>query len=112
MYHITKRKYLPSILSKGILPDFKDGITVSGRDKHNCVFLTNDPLDIIYNQAGIKWCEKHDVIVLEINIDQNNFEPHKYYCGGTYTLSDYEFVTSIIKKEQIKKILSFRDFIK
>lgn len=111
MYHVTKREYLVSILQKGILPDFKPGITISGKDKHNCVFLTNDPRDIICNQAGTKWCQKHDVIVLEIDINKNDYEPYKYYSGGTYTLSNHEFVTSVIKSKQIKKILSFHDFM-
>lgn len=113
MYHITKKKHIESILKKGILPDYRSGITSFKHKKHKLVFLTNDILLISLTQCGIDYCKKYELVALEINTINLNIEPHKYSSYGTYTLSDFEYVTTNIKPENIIKIinLDYKDLI-
>lgn len=102
LYHITKRKYLTSILTEGLLPSKKPGIAV--RLKWDKVFLTNDIKYILECQCGDEWLKHNDCVVLHIDTSELDIEPHKYRCGMTYTLSDTEFVTDRISPEKILKV--------
>ena len=101
LYHITKRMHVPSILAKGIIPGHRRGLLLQ-KYKLPHVYLTNNIRHIIDNQAGPKWCKRWDPVVLEI--DDIEVSPVKYYSGGTYTLSNFEFITSKIEPKQIKAV--------
>ena len=109
LYHITKRKHIPSIQVKGIIPGFRRGL-FTGKIKLKKVYLTNNVQYVINNQAGQKWCDRWDPIVLEIDIE--TAESLKIRCSGTYTLSLFEFVTDKIKPEQIKRIRKLKDILR
>lgn len=103
MYHITKRKHLPSILIHGIIPGKRKGIFVQSKKlKH--VYITNNIEKILYTHCGEKYFKKHDLVILHINMEGLEYKPVKYIDGMTYTISDYEFICNKIEKERIIKI--------
>ena len=90
LYHLTKPENLPTILTGGLIPDYKRGI---GRTRYGYVFLTNDFEKIIETQLGRNYWK--EVAILHIETD--NFKP--------FTIeSDFEFVTDYVSPESIKKI--------
>lgn len=109
LYHMTPKRNLESILNNGLLPGYSKGLYIYGNKKLNKVYLTNNVLKIVSIQSGYEWIKDNDVIILEIDIDEKYFEPCKYEYSGTYTYSDFEFVTDIIKPEQIKKYYDYKD---
>lgn len=103
LYHITKKKYISSILIKGLIPAYRKGIKVCG-DRCKYVYLTNNINKIIYEQCGINYCKKHDLIIIEINCENLIINPKKYISNGTYTISTFEFITNKITPDRILKI--------
>lgn len=99
LYHITSAKNLDSILIEGLIPGKRKGLTLQSRGKLSKVFLTNDVDRIAITQAGKNWIERNKAIVIEVSV--SNTEPHKYVDGGTYTLSDYEFVCDRVNPADI-----------
>ncbi len=111
-YHITKRKYVESIMERGLIPGHKPGLTVDGYAKHEEVFICTDPKQIIETQAGIEWCKKHDVVVLEVDpYEQEYIKPVKYTGGGTYTESVFEFTTNRVNPDRLHVLSSFEKYI-
>lgn len=100
--------HVPSILAKGIIPGHRRGLLLQ-KYKLPHVYLTNNIRHIIDNQAGPKWCKRWDPVVLEI--DDIEVSPVKYYSGGTYTLSNFEFITSKIEPKQIKEVKEIKDVL-
>jgi len=93
LYHITKERNLKSILEKGILIGKKarrKGIAVHGPLTE--IYLTNDVDRILKTQAGKAWCKRNHPIVFEIDVSNITVLPVKYHSGGTYALSDFEYV--------------------
>jgi hypothetical protein len=101
LYHITKVENIESIMEKGILPNFKEGITVDGR-KHNQVFLTNDINRVIGTQIGDCW--GNEIAIFEVEINPDDIKPVKYYCFEQPRDSDFEFVTNKVNIENIRKL--------
>ena len=101
LYHITKVENIKSIMEKGILPNFKEGITADGR-KHKQVFLTNDIYRVIETQIGDCW--GNEITIFEVEININDIKPVKYYCFEQPIDSDFEFTTDKVNKENIKNI--------
>lgn len=95
LYHLTNPKNLPTIITRGIIPDYKKGI---GRIKHGYVFLTNDVERIIETQLGRNYWKE----VAIIHIDTDNFKPFIYQA--TNLESDFEFVSDYVSPKCIKKI--------
>tara|TARA_R110000868_G_scaffold195851_1_gene441592 strand:+ start:4105 stop:4443 length:339 start_codon:yes stop_codon:yes gene_type:complete len=100
LYHITKVENIESIMEKGILPNYKKGITCGGR-KQTQVFLTNDINKVIKTQIGSVW--ENEIAIFEVEV--HNIEPHRYYCFEPPKDSDFEFVTDKVDTENIKNIL-------
>lgn len=111
LYHLTKRRYATSILAHGIKPGYRKGLTLSDR-KQKSVFVTNDINKIVQWQSGKEWCEKHDAVVFEIDMNDVQHKPVEYWSGGTYTISDFEFTTTKIKTDQIIKVQPYKKYIK
>lgn len=103
LYHITKKKHIPSILIKGLIPAYRKGLKVCG-DKCKHVYLTNNINKIIYEQCGESYFKKHECVILEIDINDIKIEHVKYINNGTYTISDFEFITDKITPDRIIKI--------
>lgn len=108
MYHVTGRKNLETIFTEGILPGKRRGLTWAKCDK---VFLTNDPGRIIRTQAGRKWTENQDLVVIEIKPGLT-VKPHEYDSGATYTLSDFEFTTEKVPVEFLGEVIHWSNFCK
>ena len=98
LYHITKAKYVTSILKKGILPGYEKGISCN--TKQTKVFLTNDVERILRTQTGNNW-EKELAI---IEVDNVNYKPHEYTSHKPSKFSDFEFVVDKIEPFEIKNI--------
>ncbi len=62
LYHITKEKWIPSIMSKGLIPGYRRGLKVCG-SKCKTVFLTNDLNKIIDWQCGQEYVNKNKLVV-------------------------------------------------
>ena len=95
LYHITKEGNLESILQRGILigkQSHRKGIAVHG--PLGQIYLTNDIDRILKTQAGEAWCKRWKPIVFEIDVSKIKYEPVKYHSGGTYVLSDFEYVVN------------------
>lgn len=103
LYHITKKKWLTSILTNGLIPGYRRGLRVNGK-KCNTIFLTNDIEKIVNFQCGMDYVNKHELVVLHINTKDLKVEPTKYLGCATYTISDFEFETSKIEVDKIIKI--------
>lgn len=105
LYHITPVKNLHSIKQHGILPAAnKNGITTSYGKQHDVVFLTNNVEKILVSQCGSDWLDHNPVVILVIDVNGLDIEPHKYYSGGTYTLSDFEYTTGKITPDRIVEV--------
>jgi len=98
LYHITKIENIDSILEKGILPNYKRGIT-HWSIKQNYVFLTNNVDKIIKEQIGLCWGK--EIVIIEVDIFK--YEPYLY--KSTNKISDFEFITDRVLPEEIKNIL-------
>lgn len=64
--------------------------------------MTNNINKIVYEQCGIAYTKKHDLVVLHIELDHVSHV--QYNNGMTYTLSDFEFITNKISPDKIIKI--------
>jgi len=114
LYHITKEENLDSILTEGLIPLKVKGLTVSSHRDHpdwNYVFLTNSVEYIIKTQVNSFYVEQFKPIIFEIDIEGLDVSPVKYKGGGTYSLSNFEFITNKIEVERIKYIGYYTDFI-
>jgi hypothetical protein len=54
-------------MAEGLIPSHGWGLT-SRRQKHSCVWLTDNPEYILQNQAGVGWISIHYPVILEIDI--------------------------------------------
>jgi len=97
LYHITKIENIDSILEKGILPNYKRGIT-HWSIKQDYVFLTNNVDKIIKEQIGLCWGK--EIVIIELDIISS--QPIFYKATGRF--SDYEFIVNKVLPEQIKNI--------
>lgn len=102
LYHITKKKWLESIMTYGLKPAYRKGILLKGRCKN--VFLTNNINKILVEHCGIQYIKKHEFVVLHIDCTNIKLEPTRYRNGATYTISDFEFETNKIHPSKIIKI--------
>lgn len=98
-FHITRLRNIESILSLGIIPDYRKGLTLK-REPWKKVFVTNDPERIIRTQGGKAW--EKGIAVIEVEIDA--CEPHRYSAREPHTLSDFEFTTDKIPPENIVNV--------
>lgn len=108
-YHITKSKWVPSIMSKGIRPGYRRGLNVSGR-KCKKVYLTNDVGRIVSHQCGEKYVRDNDLVVLVVEIPDSSLEPVHYRDGMTYTISDFEFTSGIVHPSLISTVKPISEF--
>lgn len=98
LYHITPRINLPSIMIQGLILNYEKGLNCSGKSD-SVVWLTNDPLEILTDQAGIKWIKKNDPIILKVNVKELNIFPYQYASG---LLSTFEYCyNGIIPSDRI-----------
>lgn len=112
LFHITPERHLDSILKKGIIAGFRKGLTTSRQPKWKTVFLTNNIDRILKDQAGETWSRRHKPIVLEVDIEDLKIEPKKYFGGGTYTISDFEFECKYVPPKKIKIHKEFNEYKK
>lgn len=91
LYHITPRKNLESIFSNGLIPLYKDGLNCLD-EKEPVVWLTDDPDYVLEKQAGDRWIQENDPVVLSIDCSLLDIKPrivydkvcrHEYYYRGT-----------------------------
>ena len=113
MFHITKTENIESILSVGIIPGELSkikGIATRHYPKHGKVFLTNDVGRIVDTQLGRSSTHEWSVI----SVDERNFkyQQHMYKSNGTYTLSDFEFITNKIEIKDILNITTLDNYLK
>lgn len=107
LFHITKRQNTESILKKGLLPEYTNGLRTRWATKNlpKKTWLTDD-ISIPIRQAGTTFSEK-DWIVLEIDSSQLDIHPHRTTCyeeGKNINIPN-EFITfNVIPKEKIKLI--------
>lgn len=95
LYHLTKPENLPTILTGGLIPNYKRGI---GRTRYGYVFLTNDFEKIIETQLGRNYWKEVSIL----HIETDNFKPFIYQPFNLE--SDFEFISDYISPECIKKI--------
>ncbi len=93
-YHIAKRRHVPSILTRGLVPGFRRGISPSYAPKRKQVYLTNDVRYVAEEQAGHAWCRRHKPVVFAVELAPEELTPVQYHGGGTYTISGFEFTTA------------------
>ncbi len=110
-YHITKRKNLVNILSQGLFPGARRGISPSYAPKRTQVYLTNDVRYVAEEQAGQAWCRRYDPVVLAVEIEEENMAPVRYNGPGTYTISGFEFTCDAIHPKQLRLAGSLREFL-
>lgn len=96
LYHLTKPENLPTILTAGLIPDYKRGI---GRVKYGYVFLTNDVERIIETQLGRNYWREATIL----HIETDNVKPFLYTSTGISIPSDYEFITDYVSPNDIIK---------
>lgn len=91
LYHITKPEYVFSILTKGLIPNYKHGMTGGGpRKDFKRIWLTDNPNYIIERQVGDSWPYK----VLSVDCTDLEIEPYKVYfdTGPDGRIVRYEFL--------------------
>jgi len=117
LYHVTKRRNLVKILVEGLRPRIGGspvGLCVS-RDPDvrqrvwRRVWLTNDPSRVLCEHAGERWCSRWDPVVIEVSVDK--VEEVKYYSGGTYTVSDFEYTVDAVPAENIISVCEINGLI-
>jgi len=102
LYHITAKKNVDSILSKGLIPNFQRGLS-RRQDYAPCVWLTDDTDYILETQAGDLWREENDPVVLEIDAD--GLDVKQYMCefaDGLRPIKHEYYITSRIDSARIK----------
>lgn len=107
LFHLTKKQNAKSILEKGLLPEYTNGLRTRWATKTlpKRTWLT-DNVSIPIRQAGSTFSEK-DWIVLEIDSSQLDIQPHRTTCyeeGRNLDIPN-EFVTfNEIPKKNIKVV--------
>lgn len=91
MFHITPSKNLTSILTHGIIPNYRKGLTCSEL-KLSCVWLTNCPALILTEQAGSNWVQKQQPVIIEIDCTGLQVLPAEYNWCEPPMFSRFEFV--------------------
>lgn len=113
LYHLTKEKYLGSILKLGLIPCKKYGLTLKIDKRNNTkVFLTNNISFVTKNHAGDTWCKRYNPMVLTIDTSLMYVTPVHYRDGATYTISDFEFVVDWVSPDKIIKVEKLEEFLK
>ena len=103
MFHITPKINLVNILYRGIVPNYKKGLTCSAI-AHNCVWLTNCPNLILTEQAGYEWIKRHEPAIIEIDCTGLEIEPVEYNWCEPPKVSSFEFkFYGVIEPERIVK---------
>lgn len=113
LYHITKFKYLDSILLEGLkINSGKIGFCPFACHKQykklykgiQPIFLSDNPKYIISHMLGNKWLKKHKAVLLYIDIDLSNETYSKYYLGSLNGIDASEIIISHdISHEKITK---------
>lgn len=92
LYHVTPQAYLQSILTEGLIPGKKIGLS-KYTDQTHLVWLTDDYEYILKTQAGSKWIEENNPCILIVDVanlvihkkvtnayaDGLRAVPHEYY---------------------------------
>lgn len=93
-------------MTEGLIPGKRKGLTC-GMKRWDKIFLTNSIEKIIDEQMGSSYkYEEYKVLIIDCsNIEVKPKEYHQYRAG-TYTLSDFEFVTNKIEPKYIKNIIN------
>ena len=104
LFHITRVENVDSILTQGILPGYKKGLTMRG-DIWDKVFLTNNVDKIIKTQGGKAW--EKNIAIFEVEVDVSDCHPYIYGCFDSLVndnrkISDFEFNIDKVLPEQIK----------
>jgi hypothetical protein len=110
-YHITKERHLPRIFTEGLRPGHRVGLTVRTPRKVGKVFVTNDVAFVAANHAGRAWCEKHNAVVLAVELYESEREPVRYYSAGTYTISNFEFTCNKVPVERLRYVGTLAEFL-
>lgn len=112
LYHITKNKYLSSILEKGLKINSKK-IGFCKKDAHQRykskygmqpIFLTNDVEYICTEMLTSKWIKRHDAVVLKVDVELNEMNSSKgWYSKGINGVEPKEFTYFLdIEPKQIE----------
>jgi hypothetical protein len=126
LYHITKAKYLPSIIDNGLICNSKNNGFVDKKyvrsyyDKYlmQPIFLTNDIDFLIKNQLTKNFIKNNDCYVLKINCDNIILEDeyeylklnwNKYYCDYNAMINNTKkyFGKTFICKSNINSSLIY-----
>lgn len=101
-YHITKPEYVFSILTQGLIPNYKHGLTGGGPRKDIVsVWLTDNPQYIIDTQAGDSWPYR----VLLVDCTGLEIKPYKVFVSEdpNGSIAPYEFLCdACIEPNRIK----------
>jgi len=100
LYHITRSENIGSIMEKGIIPHYTNGL---GRERYGKVFLTNDVNKIINEHGGEKW--RTGIAVIEV--EGVDYKPHLYTCWKIPVESDFEFVVDKVLPCHIKEVVFY-----
>ena len=97
LYHITRSENIGSIMEKGIIPHYTNGL---GKERYGKVFLTNNVSKIINEHGGEKW--RTGIAVIEV--EGVEYKPHLYTCWKILVESDFEFVVDKVLPCHIKNV--------
>lgn len=104
-YHLTKAQHVPRILTEGLRPGHRVGLTVNVKRKVGKNFICptlDDLLRVAVEHAGMKWMKRWDPVVLAVEVDDDEVEPVRYYSGGTYTISNFEYTCDKVPPQRIR----------
>jgi len=106
LYHITKEKYLPSILTDGLkINSGKTGFC--NKSSHSTykkyygmqpIFLTNDVDFIIKTMLTSGWILKNKAIILEVNIELNDNNSNCGWYDGELNPKEFRYFFNIESK--------------
>ena len=100
LYHVTKEKYLISILTKGLkINSGKTGFCKKDAHKRykskygmQPIFLTNDIEFISKTMLTNGWVKKHNAVVLKVDVELNEINSSKgYYLNTINGMEPKEF---------------------
>jgi len=100
LYHLTHEDYVPSILSKGLIPGYSKGMKVNPEKPSNYVFLTDNIEHVLkQNMYRSGW------IVLEVDIEGLDVKQHITRCfepGKNIPIPNEFIFEGIIEPKRIK----------
>lgn len=94
LIHITPKRNLESIIKYGLIPCYNNrGLTAYHKDKMCVIWLTDNPIYILKEQAGRNWIDENSPIFIKVNCFDLDIKqkltncygvskacPHEYYC--------------------------------